>query len=547
MRWGHISVFIVLVFTSASVADLVISDDILATTAWCYRERCFTDFTGPLAGQTNECQLDSDCYYKKFYQDVCGAMTTNPSYVTNTDIYCIPMGDLGKKYCTAGCRQYMAPYCHDNGVVRDEIYGTMNYCILYYDNITTEIVPICPCHIQNCEYDSPCGTLPTIIEDPPTVAIQSEPSTALTLDSTAYEDGRPIVFFGQTNNGVHERLILFNDQNDGLGNFTTYVSLFSGDIDNINAIKLQGANNGSLCFATTFAVCSGAVRYGWQSWTVDGITDTVTETGALACTSNPGTREGALLLRDIDDVPLALWVRGKSLYVGVNTAIDGTGAFTEYLLRAGNSITGTSNSFVQLASGGFGVYYYQRLFVSPKLVNTWEYSYTTDTTGTSGWVHQTIHTTSSNRRGVLGVDGEGYVFIAHTSGDFPQGYAQLQILRGVDSMGTSFTPVYTVTMDSSCTTIGVNRRRVIHYPDNTMGMLITCQNQRIFYLKSVGPSAASPWLIQHVITGDASFSAVDPTTLTSIGLTFGIGNPHLVYRKQTENNIQFIQSLDTLF
>jgi hypothetical protein len=78
-------------------------------------------------------------------------------------------------------------------------------------------------------------------------------------------------------------------------------------------------------------------------------------------------------------------------------------------------------------------------------------------------------------------------------------------------------------------------------------MLITCQNQRIFYLKSVGPSAASPWLIQHVITGDASFSAVDPTALTSIGLTFGIGNPHLVYRKQTENNIQFIQSLDTLF
>jgi hypothetical protein len=253
--------------------------------------------------------------------------------------------------------------------------------------------------------------------------------------------------------------------------------------------------------------------------------------------------------RQYDDKPIALWVRGLSMYVAVNSLTNGTGTWVEYPVRIGTAgaITGTRNSFVQLASGGFGIYYYQRVYQSGAFIYSWEYSYTTVLAGTSGWIHQTVHVSNANRRGVLGIDGLGYVFIAYTLDSNPLGFAQLQIMRGIDPVGTSFTVVQTITMDSSCTLVGINRRRAVAFSDGTSGILITCQNQRIFFLRSTGLSVEDPWLIQHVVTNAASFSAIDPTAHTSLGITQGNGAPHIVYKTIDQDNIQFIQSLDRLF
>jgi hypothetical protein len=344
---------------------------------------------------------------------------------------------------------------------------------------------------------------------------------------------------------VSERVIAYNSQNDGLGTFTHSVSSSNTNIDNLHAKKAPGANNGTIVFYTTFSTCNGnGLKFGRKTISIDGATNAVVLSSEETCVDNTGEQEGALLIRETDDIPLALWVRAKSLYVGANSATDGSGTWTEYAVRtvSGQSLTGSHNSFAALSNGGYGVYYFQRIIQEQTITQTWEYSYTTDTSGTAGWVHQTIYTTRSNRRGVLGVDGVGRVFIATTMGQSPLGYAQIQIMRGVDASGTSFTPVGIITFDSSCTLAGVNRRHMVLLSDNIPGFLATCQNQRLFFIKSLTPAAGEQWSVQPIVFNDISFNADDPTADTSIHMTTGSATPHVVYRKKSENNVVFVQS-----
>jgi hypothetical protein len=369
------------------------------------------------------------------------------------------------------------------------------------------------------------------------------------LDSAVYDNGKPIVFYGKPNGNSESkgRGIAQNSQNNGQGLFSFTDAPNISNTDNMYTVNIVGANNGTFSFYSTFSICDGTgLNYGWNGVTVDGIDSTIIESNNDACNATEGVQNIALVIRAIDDIPLSIWTRSKSLYVGINSETDGTGTWEEYPLRiVTNSIdiTGGSNSLVQLSSGGFAAYYFQRRVVAQKIVSTWEYSHTTDTTGTAGWVHQTIYTSNKNRKGVIGVDGNGVVFIANTMDQKPGGYAGIEVMLGVDTMGTSFTSITTIFFDSSCTLVGINRRRAVIMADGTPGFLATCQNQRIFLIKSLHPTAGGPWGIHKIIYHDAAFSAIDPTIDTSLQISGGEANPHIVYRRASNDNIVFVQSL----
>jgi hypothetical protein len=538
--------FSIFLFISLGISELVILDEIVRNTIWCYGERCWKNITTGYNGVTNECNMDSDCSYNLLFTFDCPFLYFNPTYYASSDMYCTPMGNEGKKYCTVGCRLTQQPRCSPSLVPLDPLHGTMVYCYMYYDTVSGEIVPYCPCTKYVCNTETEC-----VYREPSPAYIQPHVKDELVaairaLDSTTYGGGKPVIFFAQTVDGIVERSVAYNLQNDGLGAFTVINNAYSADIDNMHSEQLVGANNGALCVYTSFSTCGGtSLKYALGTQTIDGLTDTITMSSGSVCTSNTGEREVALVIRDVDDIPLALWVRNGNLYVAENGVTDGTGVWTEYTVRtvSSKSITGTKNSFVKLSNGGYGIYYFQRVLSGSTIINTWEYSYTEDTTGRTGWIHQTIFTTGNNRRGVLGVDGMGLVYIAHTLGENVNGFAKIQIQIGIDASGSSFIGGETIQFDSSCTLAGINRRRSILLADSTTALLATCQNQRLFFLWSLTPSAIGLWGTQRLIYKDASFSAVDPTGDTSIGITTGSGNPHIVYRKLGSSNVTFVQSL----
>jgi hypothetical protein len=270
---------------------------------------------------------------------------------------------------------------------------------------------------------------------------------------------------------------------------------------------------------------------------------TVTEVPPSDCTL-PKT-DSNFVVRNVDNIPLTVYIRftnNHKFYVGVGGNTAGTGLYTEFLLRSnngGNSFAGGSNSFAKLSNGGYGVHYTETSSPSGRYT---VYSHTTDVTGTGGWQHQIISPVGSARLALTGVDGTGRVFLAQSSNIFV-GISQITILRGADASGTAFSAVASIVVDAQCTSPAANTRRSIILSDNTPAFIFTCQDQRLFFAKSSIPSAAGPWVIQEIVSGDMWYDARDSYESATIHMTEGVNKPHIVYVQLSTYSVIFIQSL----
>ena len=159
---GIITLYLILTIK----ADLILDDEVLGDLFWCPKTRCclpLDDAIWEAHGytHTNECETDQECYYNAVELHGCGSATDNLDYfVTRTRHVCLPMGSLGKKYCTLGCKLYSPVLCSDHDSTYDSINGEMHYCYLYSDSITGDMYPDCPCFRQNCNGFVHCLTNP---------------------------------------------------------------------------------------------------------------------------------------------------------------------------------------------------------------------------------------------------------------------------------------------------------------------------------------------------------------------------------------------------
>jgi hypothetical protein len=158
----------ILTLVYKTTTELVVLDSVLNSTAWCINKRCHRELTGIFANVTNECLYHSDCVYISTNSLECGLFNYDAGYISTSELRCEPLGAMGKKYCTMGCRLFRPPDCHNTGDIIDPTWGTIAICVMYYDTITTNIVPICPCHRKACDISTVC-TLPDPYPTPPEV------------------------------------------------------------------------------------------------------------------------------------------------------------------------------------------------------------------------------------------------------------------------------------------------------------------------------------------------------------------------------------------
>jgi hypothetical protein len=224
---------------------------------------------------------------------------------------------------------------------------------------------------------------------------------------------------------------------------------------------------------------------------------------------------------------------GKIIYTEVNANTDGTGAWAETTMRSvsGQNIIGYYSSLTRLSNGGFGIYYYYRRVVMVTLNYDYVYSYTTNTAGNAGWVHVTITTSllsTDNRIGVLGVDGLGIPFIARSNGLLALGLSTMTVHRGIDATGTALTVAATITFDLACTLAVPVRTRTVLLAGTYPAFAATCQDNRIFLVKSTTSSAVGPWTYEQVYSGSLTYSASDPTNAVSLHIN-GAGYPYIAF------------------
>jgi hypothetical protein len=144
-------------FFMGASTELVLDDGILDSIAWCPKMNCYKNLSNSLWGpNSNECNMHSDCFYKDIQNYECGFPYFTERYIHASDSYCVPMGGLGKKYCTVGCTLYQTPNCHDTGGEMDSMYGNLTYCYMYYDTIIDEVTPVCQCYQSDCSTDLAC-------------------------------------------------------------------------------------------------------------------------------------------------------------------------------------------------------------------------------------------------------------------------------------------------------------------------------------------------------------------------------------------------------
>ncbi len=299
------------------------------------------------------------------------------------------------------------------------------------------------------------------------------------------------------------------------------------------SIKIPGASNGLLNIGgETYPVCTNPWNnYQWTS--INGATNVATTSWPSVCADpDLGTMFVHVQIRTSDNIPLIVWQRSDNLYINVNSNTAGTGTYTETAIRtvSGQNSVGAYNSFRKLSNNGYGVYYQYIQSVSGSPVYNWAYSYTTNTAGTSGWVHQTLFAASSAadiRMGVVGVDGVGRVFIAHSGGSG----GSVIVRRGADASGTSFTLVATLTIHASCTRTYVLSKRSVLLSGSFPAFLAICQNNDIYFVRSTTTSAVGPWVVEFLTPqfGGLSADAFDTRErFTSLNLS-GNGYPHLAY------------------
>jgi hypothetical protein len=323
-----------------------------------------------------------------------------------------------------------------------------------------------------------------------------------------------------------------------------------GITTSVSSEKLVAANTGAYALIAGVAQCGNQEKYIHYSKRVDGISNIETR-DILPCPqggNSPRYSYLTFVVNPIDNTPLAMYVDSNgfdgTIYIYPNANTLGTLPFSTAIpiWTPNSQIQSGTTSFAKLPGGGFGIYYFYR--ADDISIIGYRYSYTTNTAGTSGWIHRILFLFGdiTDRHGVLGVDGIGRVFIANAFFNAaPAGTVttsnRVQILRAPDGLGTSFTQVAMIAIGgTTCTRPFVSRKRTVLLADNTPAFIAQCQDGRIVFVKSTTPSAAGPWTVQTVVTGNSRIFAV------SLHITEGTNMPHIAYIRDTPREVVFIQA-----
>jgi len=342
---------------------------------------------------------------------------------------------------------------------------------------------------------------------------------------------------------------MYNDLTTGLGSWSLEeTSAIPNDLFWIEIHSnplLDGTLGDHAVMSRSNPTCPGGIKTTWESCFVNGTDDLFTCSSQAICDNSLKISHFASRIRASDGHPLLIWERLRDLYINEHSDDMGTGTWTEFsiITVTGASIIGSYNSMEVLSGGGYGVYYFHSDRPNPNAItDTWDYSHTTDTSGTAGWIHQTIHTSSVEAgRGVLGVDDDGIPYIAQTEGLDGGGNAEITIWLGDDAVGSSFSVTATLVFDSNCTLAVPDRTRAI-IADGSPAFIATCQDERLYFCRSDSSSASGTWSMELVVSGNMFLTPADPMSEISIYLS-GSGNPAITYLQDSPRRVVFIQSL----
>ncbi len=202
-------------------------------------------------------------------------------------------------------------------------------------------------------------------------------------------------------------------------------------------------------------------------------------------------------------------------------------------------------SFESFPSGAFAIYYlYTDVSAAPDSY-IWTVSYTTDSTGKSGWTHAEMDTGDDNsvfdRIGVMGFDGEGYPYVARQSESLGSDMLEVYINAELDATGiwsqvSSIGPV-------PCTDVTPDYDRAILF-ENRPALLMYCQSGYLIFAKATNESAAGNWTTE-LVELDAHPEHTSMSTHTS-----GNDKPHISYLRANPTpspspgySLIFLQSL----
>ncbi len=350
-----------------------------------------------------------------------------------------------------------------------------------------------------------------------------------------------------------------NNQTDGLGSFI-YADM--GGPANYSTVEAYGTplndttgGAGVVALSIYGPSVAGCLNDMCESW---DYCFTPGDTGIPEC-NPPGPLDEDLdmshfTLRTTTPGDLPIWAHSchHHLCVAVNSAKDGTGDwnFTE-IFDAG---LGDSHAFMsfEVLSGGNGYAMYYR-YANSVDVNTtwydWEVARTASPTGDSGWTTTTLHTLFNDggvRAGVLGIDGDGYPYIAHSLGNYSGGSAEVQIRVSTDLGANNWTEAEVLEFPLTCIHVYVDYDRAVILTDGTPAFIAACQEGTIYLVKADSASASGTWSITEEVTG--VYIGGTPHATMSIALS-GNGFPHISYLIRTGTTpeptwaVHYLQSL----
>jgi len=545
---------------------------------------------------TNECETVDDCYYNSLRMHGCNDPRLFYSrFLFMTKYHCTPMGNQGKKYCTLGCKLFAPTFCSDPNAYYDQENGSTFLCHFYLDNVTQEVVPDCPCFRQRCGSFPSCADHPTLFDNVPPENV-TRIDRLIDVDGSRYVDtsllgdqGNPVIWRG----GLHttppyNATRYINRGRRGLRNFDIEESSENESTESAHSIELADDSVGSLVLfqrdLTEQQECTGNMCIHWGTAFTNG--QSKGQSRNMPAWSGGDDKEVTdmqLRLTSLTALPIHTCVKDKVLCVRVNEFQNGTGDWSEHFVRQNDNANENSAfvSFEVLVNDGYGMYYRYRNKVGNSYHYEWTFAYTTDTDGETGWNHVIFFTLiddTSDRSGVLGVDGLGLPYVAYTEQS-----NVIQIYATDDESGaTNWASEGTITLPTSCTYARPDIDRavlfnmteanytgiyenitetdeeetwwhleeIVNYTHTYFpSILIMCQDGALYVATSDDPSAAEgPWDVQEILESGAE---VDSNAMSL--LVNGNNKPHVAYTVYNPSpspegswDLHYIQSFEEL-
>lgn len=331
-----------------------------------------------------------------------------------------------------------------------------------------------------------------------------------------------------------------SEDDDGLGNYTESLAPDSGftDVGIISTYPMYDATRGHLAMFGTYAIgvvgCESANQCkGWGYCFSDGDTNAITCDYTDALAGGVDVEIMFLTRTTTTDLPLYVFKQNEDLYIGTNTEKNASGTWSNSTIfsQIDQNIV-TRVSITPLSTGGYGCFFrykYVSLFDTTGASDDHLFVFmeTSDASGMTGWGAEDILFQESDLdilyNGGVGVDGDGYPFIAHGNGT-----SGITIWTNDNTQGTGTWSVSsTINMPVNCTSVGVDTQHIL-LTDDTPAILAFCQDGALYFVKCSNSSATQSWNIQNILDSGAYVDAESASL--SLALS-GNGAPHVSYLK----------------